>query len=105
MTAVLAILSGVTVVSVALPAAAECVTNADCGAGLICEAVNRTVCTAQDCVDGQICPEPVCSTTEIQDCVPAPCATDADCGDGLVCMTETWGGCTGYAPTCPADTA
>jgi hypothetical protein len=59
-----------------------CATDADCGAGLVCETVGGTACA---CAAGESCDCP--EATELKACMPGPCESDTDCGDGLICVS------------------
>jgi MYXO-CTERM domain-containing protein len=58
----------------------ECETDADCGAGLMCEKDEATTAT---CTEGSDCPP----AATFARCIPAPCTKDSDCGDSLVCLS------------------
>jgi MYXO-CTERM domain-containing protein len=78
-----------------LPASAQCVTDADCGEGLICNtATYETPCDAppEECPEGQSCDIPECEPTTVTRsyCENPPCQVDADCGEGMICRIETY---------------
>ena len=69
-----------------LPPAPECVNDADCAEGQVCE---NGVCTDApvpecetdaDCAEGQVCENGVCTDAPVPEC-----AEDADCAEGQVC--------------------
>ena len=82
----------------ARPAAAqECTTDADCGAGYVCQTEQYESCKA--CPDGGMCSPDMCETGSYSYCTAAPCTADADCPDGMLCYAPTYTECS-PVPTC-----
>jgi hypothetical protein len=70
-------------------AAAECGSDADCGAGFRCATQSVTSCHGPACPPGQTCSPPTCETREYGECVAADCENDSDCPDPMVCHERT----------------
>jgi MYXO-CTERM domain-containing protein len=93
--------------------AAECKTDADCGAHMKCAAIEQMDCAAptapatEPCAadtDCKVAPAPDepadCTTTTIHQCQPQwtlPCNADADCGEGFACKEQESCWCSGSA--------
>jgi hypothetical protein len=81
--------------------AQECASDADCGAGLICQSQTASECTGgstKPCEPNASCepPQPpVCTDTVVHRCAYRACYADSDCGDALVCQPSTT--CSGSA--------
>ena len=91
----------VLVVAAAQPARAdqECISDADCPAGLACTEQPSSCAPCAD--DGSECPPCVPGVERV--CYPKPCVVDADCGGDLVCVTVTSEVCSGGGDVaCPA---
>lgn len=104
-TALGALAGAATILAFASPAAADCESDADCGAGMVCAAyewVDNCDIPVRPCADDDTAclDEQAAWEQEMADCVPqvqtasycevAPCTADADCGPGFVCQTNEW---------------
>jgi len=88
--------------------AGECLTDVDCGPGLLCHEV-QVPCADTPCAPGETCTPTECVPETYGECQPAPCLADADCGDYLVCVTVTYEECSDAACSsgaeCPPPTS
>ena len=86
--ALLAGAGGVAAYVLTAQSTAACITDADCGAGYICETFEFETCNDRNmaCEEGEDCKPVECvPTTEIySSCSRAPCEVDADCGDSMI---------------------
>lgn len=81
----------------------ECVTDADCAEGQVCEVVAASTCACAPCESPDECPPCECPPeTEITACVtpPVTCESDADCPDHLTCLLYNQAG---IAEPCEVD--
>lgn len=92
---------GVGMLGAAQVAIADCKVDADCGAGYACQIYQGGSCS--DCRDGADCPEPVCETFEIGNCVNARCSADADCPAPMLCDEQSYEECDAEASEDCAD--
>lgn len=72
--------------------AQTCATDADCGAGLSCQAAGIET---KACPAGADCSAPDYAPTAVMTCQLAPCTSDADCGANMLCRTQTSTTCSG----------
>lgn len=77
---------------------AQCDTDADCGADMLCQQMAGSTCSpAPACQPGEACEPPSeCTQTEVKQCVyreELPCQADADCGDGYDCVPAVMCSC------------
>ena len=69
-----------------IPQAPECVSDADCAEGQVCEDGACTDAPAPecetdaDCAEGQVCEDGVCTDAPVPEC-----EADADCAEGQMC--------------------
>jgi MYXO-CTERM domain-containing protein len=94
----LALFAATAAVLAAGTAHADCLSDADCPQGLVCQEMGTAGCPP--CAIGEPCDDP-CTPETISECAPGPCTTDADCGAGLRCLSLTYEQCVAQADCAP----